>query len=385
MKLGLMLWTRRVRIALSGGLLALLSGCADDPKGSSEAFAWELPAGLPPPFVPTGSPMSVAKVELGRRLFYDRRLSRNEQMACATCHQQALAFSDGLERSLGTTGEELPRNAMGLTNVGYRSTLTWANPLLEDLENQALVPLLGEFPVELGVAGHEALVLGRIEEEAVYRELFPTAFPKATEHYTLTQVVEALAAFQRTLLSFDSPYDRFVAGEAEAISPSAQRGFALFFSERAECYHCHGGVDFTNATRTAEHPRGVRAFHNTGLYDIDGEGAYPANNAGLVEFTREPQDMGKFRVPTLRNVAVTAPYMHDGSIPTLEGVVAHYVAGGRAALPEADGGAGSPSPLADSLVFPLGLTTEEQADLVAFLESLTDEEFLTRPEISDPW
>src|SRR5690606_26640505 len=138
---------------------------------------------------------------------------------------------------------------------------------------------------------------------------------------------------------------------------------------RAECYHCHGGVDFTNATRTVDHPAGVRAFHNNGLYNLDGDGAYPPENTGLYEFTQESDHMGRFRVPTLRNVAVTAPYMHDGSIARLSDVVAHYVAGGRSIAEGPLAGDGRASPLKDPLVFPLELTDEEQAALVAFLES----------------
>src|SRR5690606_29139124 len=139
----------------------------------------------------------------------------------------------------------------------------------------------------------------------------------------------ALASFQRTLLSFDSPYDRYLSGEETALSASAKRGEALFFSERAECYHCHAGPDFTHAYRNVDQPGSSGEFRNNALYNLDGKGAYPVDNPGLFEFTLKPQDEGRFRIPTLRNLKYTAPYMHDGSIETLEEVLEHYAAGGR--------------------------------------------------------
>jgi cytochrome c peroxidase len=348
-----------------------------------QEFAWDLPKDHPLPLVPDENPMSDSKVELGRHLFYDVRLSQDESMSCSSCHHQEFAFSDGLPVPQGLKGDALPRNSMTLTNVAFRATLTWGNPLLKTLEEQTLVPLLGEFPEELGLSSHEQEVLDRLAGIPLYQALFPEAFGDA--EVTLSRVVMALASFERTLISTDSPYDRFLAGDEKAINASARRGYALFFSERAECYHCHGGADFTNSHHTQDRPNSALAFHNTALYNTDGEGAYPAPNEGLIEFTGNPNDMGKYRVPTLRNVGVTGPYMHDGSLATLEEVVAHYNSGGRLIEEGPTAGNGAESPLKDSLVFPLNLTDEEQTDLVEFLKSLTDESFLENEKFSNPF
>jgi cytochrome c peroxidase len=159
----------------------------------------------------------------------------------------------------------------------------------------------------------------------------------------------------------------------------------LFFSERLECFHCHGGFNFSDAVDHARLPEPERAFHNTGLYNVDGNGAYPPGDRGLLALTGNPADMGRFKAPTLRNIAVTAPYMHDGSIATLEEVIDHYAEGGRTIASGPDAGVGSASPLKDPFVSGFVLSDRERADLVAFLESLTDESFLTDPRFSDPF
>ncbi|MGH1344018.1 MAG: MbnH family di-heme enzyme [Nannocystales bacterium] len=337
--------------------------------------------GQPAPMVPSESPMSAARVELGRHLFYDVRLSGNGEQACASCHEQARAFTDGEATPVGSTGDPVPRNSMTLTNVAYRNTLAWSNPALTDLESHALVPLFGEFPVELGLTGVEGQVFERLESDPLY----PALFGDAGLPVTTGAVTSALASFQRTLLSYDSPYDRWVAGDVHALSEAAQRGADVFFSEAGECYHCHGGFDFTNDVRTTDLPAGASAFANTGLYNVEGTGRYPEPNVGLVEFTGAAPDMGRFRVPTLRNVAVTAPYMHDGSVETLEEVVRHYVRGGSNHEQGPWAGDGAENPYKDSLIRPLDLDDTDVADVVAFLEALTDEAFLEDPRYADPW
>ena len=275
--------------------------------------------------------MSEAKVELGRHLFYDKRLSVDDSMSCATCHEQARAFSDSRTTPTGVTGDPHPRNGMSLANVAYLPVLTWSNPLLTRLEHQALIPMFGESPVEMGLAGRERELFARLGADPAYPAMFRQAFPERDGTIDLGTITKALAAFQRTLISADAPYDRYRYGrKADAISPSARRGEALFFSERLECFHCHGGVHLTDNLVHSRKPFAEFTFHNTGLHDRDGKGAYPADNVGLIEHTGRPEDMGRFRTPSLRNVAVSAPYMHDGSIADLAGVIAHYAAGGRA-------------------------------------------------------
>lgn len=373
----------------SFALFAALASCGDDARDeggpAAPAYAWQLPAGFPEPAVPADNPMSEAKVELGRRLFYDKRMSANGTMACATCHEQALGFSDGLALPEGSTGQILPRNAMGLANIAYLVTYTWANPTLDTLEQQALVPLFGEAPVELGWSGREAEILARLGADAALREGFERAFAGEAEPVTTANVAKALASFERTLISGGSPYDRYTyGGDAEALSDAAKRGLDLFFSERLECYHCHSGLSFTTSFRSQATRLRELSFHNTGLYNVDGAGAYPADNLGLREFTNQPSDTGKFRVPTLRNIALTAPYMHDGSVPTLEAVLDNYAAGGRNIEDGPHVGDGRSNPYKDALVRPFMLSDSERADVVEFLKSLTDEAFLTDPRFGPP-
>jgi cytochrome c peroxidase len=330
--------------------------------------------------------MSETKVELGRYLFYDTRLSADGKFSCATCHQQARAFADDKGRGVGITGQVHPRGPMSLTNVAYLPVLTWANPEVRALETQALVPMLGDAPIELGMGGKEALLLDRVKAEPVYQRLFPQAFPGERDPFSIVSITRAIASFERTLLSGGSPYDRYrTQMDLKAVSGDALIGEDLFFNERASCFRCHGGFNFTNTVDYAGKAVVEIEFHNTGLYNIDGRGGYPASNTGTRDVTRRDADMGRFRAPTLRNIALTAPYMHDGSIATLEGVIRHYEAGGRTIADGQYKGVGSASPLKSAFVKGFSLTQEERRGLVAFLNSLTDTAFTTDPRFANPW
>jgi len=338
-------------------------------------FQWNLPKGFSaPPSVPADNPITVEKVELGRHVFYDKRLSENQTFSCASCHKQELAFAEDRATSLGSTGQSHSRSSMSLANVGYSPTLTWANPLMTTLERQAQVPIFGDMPIELGMKS-----IGAVEERfrAVprYQELFAKAFPGEPEPITMTNVQKALASFERTLISGRSPFDRWqYERDSSAVSDSVKRGFGLFNSEKLECFHCHAGFNFTDHQTFEGDLFQAKVYHNTGLYDIDGLGGYPAPNTGTNDVTGVEADMGMFKAPTLRNIALTAPYMHDGSIATLSEVLDHYGAGGRAK-----------SFRTDPLLVGFTLTAEERADVIAFLESLTDQEFIKNPKFADPW
>lgn len=346
-------------------------------------WTWQLPTGFPDPRVPEDNPMSSAKVALGRHLFYDTALSANGTQACATCHQQQHAFTDGRAHAVGSTGELHHRGSMTLANVAYASRLTWASHLANRLEKQALIPMFGDAPIELGLPD-ESVLVGRLQQTPRYPPLFAEAYPHETQPISIRNVTHAIAAFERTLISGNSPYDRYTRGDAQALSPSAKRGMTLFFSERLECFHCHGGFTFTDSIDHAALPEPERAFHNTGLYNLDGAGAYPESDRGMYDLTADPADMGRFKAPTLRNIAVTAPYMHDGSIATLAGVIDHYAAGGRKIEQGTNAGDGSESPLKDKFLVGFLLTAAEHADLIAFLESLTDRDFLNDPRFAAP-
>jgi cytochrome c peroxidase len=346
---------------------------------------WDLPADMPPPQVPADNPMNAAKVELGRWLFYDKRLSGNETMSCASCHIQALAFTDGVAQSLGSTGETHPRSSMSLVNIAYASRLTWANPLLDRLEDQALTPLLGDRPVEMGLRDGERRFAELLRSEAKYSEFVARAFPADADPHSLLNGVRSISAFVRTIISFDSPYDRYLAGDATALGDAAERGMTLFFSERLECFHCHGGFNFTDSTTHANTNVDRVGYHNTGLYNLGNTGAYPADNTGLFDMSGDRRDMGRFKAPSLRNIAVTAPYMHDGSVATLAEVVANYERGGRLIEAGSYAGDGRLSPYKSEFVTGFELTADERNDLVAFLEALTDESVLSNPQFSDPF
>ncbi len=332
--------------------------------------------------IPTDAPVTTERVELGRYLFYDTRLSASGNTACATCHQQRLAFTDGKIRSTGDAGEPAARNAPTLANIGYAARLGWANPLLDRLEAQARVPMFGEHPIEMGLLGHETETLARLAADPDYQRRFARAFPDDEKPFTIAHIITAIATFERTLVSGNSPYDHYLQGEDLALSNDAQRGMKLFFSEKLECFHCHGGFNFTDAV--GHDGRAGNPFHNTGLYNLGKDGSYPIDNPGVYEVTKDPADMGRFKAPTLRNIAVTAPYMHDGSIATLDGVIDHYMAGGRSILNGPNAGDGARNPHKSEFVAGFTLSADERRELLAFLNSLTDEEFLNDPRFADP-
>jgi cytochrome c peroxidase len=321
-------------------------------RSAVEFFGGRLPRWFPVPNVPVDNPLTEEKVELGRHLFYEPMLSGNSTYSCAICHQQALAFTDGMAKAIGSEGGEHPRSSMSLANVVYNASFGWADRRWS-LESQMEVPMYNEHPVEMGLKGHEAEVLGRFTADANYVERFRAAFPDETNPISLPNIVSAIASFERIIISADSAFDRYLyRDDHSGMSPAAKRGVALFFSDRLKCSECHGSVNISGPTIfVGAMPSDPEAFfHDTGV-------------------SPQPE---KFRAPTLRNVAVTAPYMHDGSIATLTDVVAHYAAGGRYPRPKSDKVRG------------FAMTPAETADLVAFLESLTDHKFLSNPAFSNP-
>lgn len=375
--------------ALARMLLTLT--CAQLCAGAA-SYVWDLPKGFPVPRVPANNPMSAEKVKLGSFLFYDKRLSANGKMSCASCHRQELAFTDGRAASVGTSGQPHPRSAPSLVNAAYASVLTWNDPGVRTLEAQALAPMFSIHPIELGLRGQEGAILAQFQQDSVYQELFQRAFPEVERarrgrSFTIENVAKALACFVRTIISGRSAYDRFVyERDGSAISESAKRGELLFFTEiRAGCYRCHGGFNFSDATQDASRPHAPVTFHNTGLYNLAGAFSYPRVNLGIYEHTHQLADVGKFKAPTLRNIALTAPYMHDGSIATLGEVIDHYAAGGRTVRYEGQLSEGCRNPNKDPLMKGFELTAQNRVDLMEFLRSLTDEEVIRDKRFSDPW
>lgn len=354
-------------------LLAFLLALALVARGGEPAYKWNLPDGFDPPPVPADNPMTAAKIELGRYLFYDRRMSGNGRQACASCHVQSLAFTDGKPLAVGSTGQILPRGSMSLVNVAYSRTLTWSNPNLTTLEEQMRVPMFATKPVELGLDEGGAAFLKIARGDRLYRGLFRRAYPDTPDPLTITNVIRAIACFERTIVSARSNWDadwrqlqRLYAPKINSSksSEAARRGEALFFGDELLCARCHGGINF-NSTFTGENELQAGAFyHNNGM---------PLGAAGLNEYTNDAADVGKFKAPTMRNIALTAPYMHDGSLPTLDAVLDHYAKGG------------SHAPTQSPLVRGFALSAQQRSDLIAFLRSLTDIDVTRDPKFSDPW
>lgn len=284
--------------------------------------------------VPADNPMSAAKVELGARLFADPRLSVSRAFSCQSCHSPARGFTDGLSLSRGATGSTLALNAPTLFNVAYQPSLGWNDPGMNTLERQMRGPLFNQHPVELGLAGREDALMAELAADAEVARAFAAAFPGEGQPATVDNLIRAIAAFQRTLFAGNSPFDRYAfRGDHGALPPAARRGMALFYSDRGTCARCHGGINFSGAWVDREHPRAEPAFADTGTG-------------------------GEWRVPTLRNLSVTAPYMHDGRFASLEAVLDHY---------ERLAGASD-----DARLRRAALTTTERADLLAFLRALDD-------------
>lgn len=352
---------------------------------AAPSWDWKLPPHFRTPRVPAGNPMSEEKFQLGRHLFYDTRLSGNGTQACASCHLQRLAFTDGKAVSTGSTGEHTARNAPSIANSAWYTTLTWANYSILDLERHMLVPMFGENPVELGLDdSRRTTVLQRLRDDHDYPARFARAFPGDAQPMSFTNLIKAIAVFQRGVVSASSRYDQFLAGLAR-LSPAEARGRALFHSERGGCAGCHGGYLFTDQTADVGTPTPKTPFHNTGLYNLDGHGAYPEDNRGIFELSGKRADMGAFRAPSLRNVAVTAPYMHDGSIATLAEVLAHYAAHGHRVDTGPLAGDGSRNPWKDPRIDHIQLDKQDQADVIAFLKTLTDTTLLANPRYANPF
>ncbi|WP_154199924.1 methanobactin export MATE transporter MbnM [Vibrio navarrensis] len=377
---------------LKSGLLTLLvltsvTGCDGESSydvtaaGSTNHSGFDFQTGsLPMPKEPNDNPASEEKFQLGRHLFYDKRLSGNQTFACESCHQQALAFTDGLALPTGSTGEVLHRNSQTLTNVAYNASYTWANPVLHTIEQQLVIPLFGEFPVEMGINdANRDEILQRFEQDSRYQTLFNQAFPNEQQPVTLPNIIKALAVFNRALISKESDFDQ------GTMSSAALRGQALFNSEKMECFHCHSGFNFSDSTLHADTVFVSRPFFNTGLYNLDEQGSYPAQDNGLYTVTQNAADKGKFRPPTLRNLAYTAPYMHDGSIATLSEVLDFYAAGGRHIESGFYQGDGRLNPNKSEFVNGFTLSPQEKQDVLAFLGALNDEAFVRNPRYANPF
>jgi cytochrome c peroxidase len=298
---------------------------------------------LPAVLVPADNPQTDAKVALGAQLFFDPRLSRDGTISCATCHAPEWAWANHNPVDLGIEGRRGTRNSGSILDAAYMEFQFW-DGRARTLEEQALGPIHN--PDEMGETLER--VVAKLRAIPGYRQQFTQVFGG---HVTEDRIAKAIAAFERTVLSGPSPFDRHAAGDRAAMPPEAVRGLRLF-NGRARCRTCHGGPMFSD-----------QGFHNIGV-GMD----RPDPDIGREAVTKDPRDRGRFKTPTLRNVALTWPYMHDGSQRTLAEVVAFYNCGGI------------PNPNLDIFIMPLELSAEDETDLVAFLEALTG----TLPAIERP-
>jgi cytochrome c peroxidase len=334
-------------------LLGLFS-CAEEPYIPTP-YNLNLPPHFSEPKIPYDNPLTVEGVALGRKLFYDPILSGDFTQSCSSCHKQSLSFAEATAVSTGITGAQGNRNAMPLINLAYHNRLFWDGRSFS-LEQQLLEPVPN--PIEMNLPWLAAM--DRLNQHPDYPSLFKQAF--GIDYIDSTHITKALAQFLRTLISGNSRFDKYILGQA-ALTPQELQGMNLYVTEAADCFHCHPFEERFQFT--------TFSFMNNGL---DKEGEF--KDSGLGGIVANPNLIGAFKVPTLRNIAQTAPYMHDGRFATLKEVVDHYDMGGH------------PSSTIDPLMKHVGtglnLSTQEKEALIAFLLTLTDTEFLSNPAFSAP-
>ena len=325
---------------LALALIGVLASCRKDPALVTEAgdgpFHLLLPAGAPAFLIPEDNPLTKASVALGKALFFDPRLSRDGTISCASCHHPDRAFSDTVAISVGVAGGLGMRNSPTLANVAYHPAF-FRDGGVPTLERQVIAPVSDEVEMDHSLEGAAQAVGG----DERYRRWSMLAYGREVDPYVITR---ALAAYERTLISGWSRFDRFFyQGQVTALTESEQRGWDLFRSDALNCLACHGGFDFSD-----------HSYQNIGQYMV-------YDDPGRERISLVPADNGKFKVPTLRNIALTGPYMHDGAMATLEEVLEHFATGGM------------PHPNRSPLLTTFVLSAQDKADLIAFLGSLTDE------------
>lgn len=325
-----------LRILALSMLLYCISSCQKEPI--EPIYEPVYPAGFPPIIFPADNAPTAERILLGKKLFYSTALSRDNKLSCASCHLPQFAFADTVAFSEGTAGSIGKRNAPTIANIGYQTDLLFEGSV-PDLERQVFVPIMAHHEFDFDINA----IAKRLNEQNDIVFLSQKAYQRPPDPFVITR---AIATFERSLLSGNSPYDRYVSEQQPyAMSTSQQRGYQLFLSDSLACATCHSGFLFTD-----------QSFQNNGLYEV-----YP--DSGRIHFTRKSEDLAKFKVPSLRNIAQTAPYMHDGSKKTLSEVVEHYAKGGEQ------------HPNKNPVLRGFSLTEQQKNDLIQFLYALTDTSF----------
>lgn len=325
--------------------------------------------------VPPQKNIVTAKTALGRWLFFDNRLSYNQQKSCGSCHDPKFCFSDGYRTSAGTDGFNVQHNAPSLINVVFLPNLTWADSSIHELGQQMLHPMFNEGPRELGIKGHESLVLSQIAADPYYQKAFKEVYPNQPAPIQLANIINAIVAYETTLTSFNSKYDQYLKGDKKALNTQELAGMKLYQSDRLQCATCHDKPTLSQQQDLV--------YANTGLYNI--EGNYPLEDQGLFEFTHKKEDRGKFRIPSLKNVLLTAPYTHNGSVETISDMIDIYAAAGRNIKDGPFKGDGSKHPNKSHLIKGFQLSSSEKQQLLAFFNALTDTSNLHVAHWKDPF
>ena len=309
----------------------LFMSCEKERENQNLFFQLDIPNGFPDPVIPIDNQLTYERIKLGKRLFYDPILSKDGTISCESCHKQEFAFADNVAISAGVEGRLGFRNSMSLANISYQDALMREGGV-PTLEMQVLVPIQDHNEMDFNILS----VAEKLNLDSTYVNASIRAYNRIPDAYVITR---ALASFQRTMLSGDSDYDSNLLNEKE------ENGKELFFSDELACSSCHADILFTN-----------QAFENNGLYEV-------YEDSGKYRLTNLQEDIGKFKVPSLRNIEITAPYMHNGSISTLEEVIEHYATGGKNHFNKSE------------LITGFNITEEEKDNLVMFLKSLTDNNF----------
>lgn len=319
---------------------------------------------------------STRLISLGRYLFYDNRLSYNFTKSCASCHDQRFAFTDGYRKSIGIYGDNVRHNSLPLFNLESNLSFNWNEPQINKIEDQIVIPLFNDTPHELGLKNHEKEIVQRLVADSLYLELFKAAFPSENNPINFKNIISSLGSFCLSIKSYNSDYDR------DILSPSAKRGKELFNSKKYNCINCHSGPNFN---QTIGAVKAEENFHNYGIYYLDANKRYTDSDNGLNEKTSLPKDIGKFRVPTLRNLRFTAPYFHNGSTANLLEVLNIYEKANRYSNFDTGIISDSTSNSISAKYTESWMPMKDKQDLISFLMSLNDTSLVSDIRYQNPF
>ncbi len=322
------------------------------------------------------------KMILGHHLFFERKLSFNHSKSCASCHSPELAFTDGYRRSVASNGENLSHNAPSLFNISGNNFFDWDNSFVNSLKKQIQRPLYSKHPLELGLDLDTLALFSFFERDSLYSSLFVNAFQDENRKYTTAHVEESIIEYVKNLVSQNSKYDKYSKGQKTILTKSEMDGMILFFSAKLKCSRCHTPPLFTKTNLSINTDT---VYANIGMYNINNKNEYPSDDKGLAKRSKKNSDDGKFKIPSLRNVMLTAPYMHDGSMTTIQEVIDMYAAGGRNIKSGFQKGDGRTHLNKHPFISGFAISDVEKKELISFLSALTDTSYLKNSLFLNPF